>query len=174
MKMLTDHIEAIQRHNKYQYAQIFVYIEANMSYLSADAVRDRLSVYPRVTCVREDANVKLDRVGVWTGKYEKENYAYNLQRLLQDNQLFFAIDLIGRHPAMDVAALFDQLAVFRREVKERPDLVFTKLHAEWTGKSHGRKDDLALALQICLYWLMRQRCKPEFRDIAKEYGWAQY
>ena len=71
--------------------------------------------------------------GVWTSEYCKENYAHNLQRLLLDDQIAFAETMISKDIKQNMQALFDQLKVFRREVKENTDINFTKPKITWTG-----------------------------------------
>lgn len=170
--MLTAHIQNLRNVPQFAEAFIFVYIEANMSWLSADMVARILMQFDRVVVAQKDPSPQ-NRFGVWTGPSEKENYASGLQRVLVDDLLCFADVMIGANQEKDVKELMDQLAVYRKEIKAPTDLMHGSHKIAYGAKSHGRKDDLALALQICLYWMSLTRIDPEFLQLAAQHGWTR-
>jgi hypothetical protein len=171
MAMVVGHLKSLRAVKAYQGAHIYLFIEANMSWLSADFVAgytrqhdDNLSV------VSADAS-KHHRPGVWTGPTEKENYTAALISLLQDNRLYFAKNTTSERLAEHQLDLKRQLTVFRKEIKAPVDQVFGRFTVAFSGKAPGKKDDLVLALQICLYWMGRQRGNTDFLAYAKSRHW---
>jgi hypothetical protein len=160
--MIRGHIERLREYPEYAEAYIEVFVESNLSYLSANAVANMVMSYPRVNVARED---KLGRYGVHTGEAEKENYAKGLGIIMMDNMLHFAHHVASVDWKENRMGLIDQLRVFRREVIESKSPGFSNPKVCYTGKSHGRKDDLVLALQIALYWMAKKRGDLDF--IAK-------
>lgn len=174
--MLKAHITALRDTPQYADAFIYVYIEANMSWISVDMIADVLlghDTKQRTVVVQQDPG-KNERFGVWTGPAEKENYAAGLQRVLVDNLLFFAENMVGGHQARDKQNLMQQLSVYRKEVKAPTEPIHGKYKTSFGGKSQGQKDDLAMALQICLHWMCKTRTSSNFLSEARKHGWSRY
>ncbi len=170
--MIDAHFQMLYDTPRYKDAWAFVAAEANMSYLDVDMIENILKKFPRVIMLRQDSS-KLNRAGVWTGPHEKENYAAGLQRTLVNNMLYFAEDMVGGHLERDKNELLKQLSLYRKEVKAPPEPMHGTYKVTYGGKSHGCKDDLAMSLQICLYWMLRTRISQDFRDRAKKMGWTR-
>ncbi len=168
-KMILDHIAAIRAQTMYRNALIYLYIEANMSWITADYVAGLTRRDGNIVVASHDSS-KYQRYGVVTGAAEKENYAATLIRLLMDNLLYLAERIIGAQVKEDVANLLNQFGLFRREVRAPVDVAHGKWIFSWTGKSPGKKDDLILALMICIYWMERQLQTDEHREWARQFG----
>jgi hypothetical protein len=169
VRVLTTHVRSLRQKKSYADAWIYVYIEANMSWLSADLVAGILQTFHKVKVVSMDAS-KHQRYGVWTGNNEKENYAATIQKLLRDHTLFFAKDLIGENLVRDLESLYRQLRVFRKETRAPADAAFGKWVTVWTGKSPNQKDDLCMALQIWGYWMNVKRSEQDFVEWAQQHS----
>jgi hypothetical protein len=148
---------------------IYVYIEANLSFVSANQIKQLIepqSLYPIVVKSFDPKND--GRCGVWTGDTEKELYAIEMQRALSDGALVYADSFITSddHMREEVRA---QLEVYRREVRVTPGT--GKLKVIYTGKSHGRKDDVAIVMQMLLYWSRVTRESTEYMEAAESNGW---
>ena len=128
-----------------------------MSWVSAD----------RLACILGDDKYKpvhfecsdrngAHKAGVWTDGKNKEQMVHLLNQSLAEHSLVFARTIIGAEPERDRVALIKQMEMYRKDVKEPFDLVRGKTRVSYSGKSPGVKDDLAMTLQICLYW---SQCK---------------
>lgn len=166
--MIETHMTKLRNDSRYRHAVIFVYIEANMSFVTASQIRDIVMqpcFYPVIVQTYDQS--KEQRTGVWTGPPEKELYANELKRALADGAISFADQFLTENPAVR-SELRDQLEVFRREVKMSPQ---GKRTVEFTGKSPGRKDDLCIVLQMLLYWSRVMRESGEYMQMAEANGW---
>ena len=169
--MVRGHIRALKQHKIYGQAMLVIFIEANMSYISADWIAD---------CIRQEtANIWVEsrdptsrnRVGVWTLNFEKEAYAWTLRSILENDNLYFADQMIGEHLQKDKDQLESQFRQFRMERREPADPGFDKFCYAYTGKtSGGSKDDLLLGLMIATYWDKRKREEADFIEMCQSRG----
>jgi len=171
--MILGHLAAIAKHPRYGKAHKFSFIEANMSYIGADLVATwcrRMCNQP-MTVESRDPTPR-GRVGVWTGPYEKETYAWTLRDIVESECLCFAAEMIGSNIERDKAELIGQLRRFNMERMEPKDLVFGKWKYTYGAKSAGGgKDDLAMALMIAVYWGALKREDPQFLMWARQMGY---
>jgi hypothetical protein len=166
--MFEDHLTKLRSDSRYKNALIYVYIEANMSYIDANEVRKVLEqpqFYPVI--VKSFDPTTEERAGVWTGPPEKQLYAMELKRALSDALLVYADNLITNDPGVKTE-IKNQLEVFRRDVKITPQ---GKRTIEYTGKSSNRKDDMCLVLQMMLYWSNEMRESHEYIKASETNGW---
>lgn len=169
--MIKGHLQKLQAHPRYGQAHKFSFIEANMSYIGADQVADWCYPFQPMSVESRDPSPR-GRVGVWTGPYEKEAYAWRLRDIVEDDLLFFAADLIGENVLRDKTNLISQMRKFRMERLEPNDVTFGKFKYAYSGKtSGGEKDDLVLSLMIAIHWGDRKRDDVQFRAWAKERGY---
>jgi hypothetical protein len=171
--MVHRHLTQLSQHPKYgKGAYKISFIEANMSYIGADLVAQwcRSMAYQPMIIESRDPTAR-GRVGVWTGPYEKEAYAWTLRDIVESDRLYFASDMVGDNIERDKQELISQLRQFRMERMDPLDSAFGKFKYAYTGKTGGgNKDDLALALMIAIYWGQRRREDPQFILWAKEQG----
>jgi hypothetical protein len=174
-RMVHRHLTKLSQHPKYGKGGTVYkisFIEANMSYIGADQVAQwcRTMAYQPMIIESRDPTAR-GRVGVWTGPYEKEAYAWTLRDIIESDRLYFAADMVGDNIERDKQALISQLRQFRMERMDPLDTAFGKFKYAYTGKTGGgNKDDLALALMIAIYWGQRRREDPQFILWAKEKG----
>lgn len=159
----------IRQDPRYAFAVIFVYIEANLSWVTANDMA-RLCMQQRFypTIVKSYDTTKAQRYGVWTGESEKEMYSNEMKRALGDGAIAYADDFISQDVNVK-SEVRSQLEVYRRNVKfvEGSE----KARVTYTGKSSGRRDDLAIVLQMLLYWSRYNRSSREYLQTAAENGW---
>lgn len=169
--MIKNHLAKLQAHPRYGSAHKFAFIEANMSYIGADQVADWCYPHQPLSVESRDPSPR-GRVGVWTGPFEKEAYAWRLRDIVEEDALYFAADLIGENAEKDKATLLSQMRKFRMERMEPKDVTFGKFKYAYSGKtSGGEKDDLVLSLMIAIHWGDRKRDEVQFRAWAKERGY---
>lgn len=173
--LIEGHLDNIRLNPWYKNAHIFVFIEANYGgWWSADVVRKVVEQpkYAPLEACRYDETAD-DRVGVWMRDELKDCMAGDMQRSLGDGQWCWAKDFISwGKKAKDIQKeLCEQLANYRKEIVPPTDEATGKWKAVITGKSAGRKDDLAIVAQIALYFSGKKRLEPGFRDLAERYGW---
>jgi hypothetical protein len=166
--MLEKHLTRLREDARYQNAVIYVYIEANMSWVTANDIKkvvEQPRFYPVI--VRSYDTSPEQKPGVHTGQPEKEMYSRDLQRALGDGQLCYADRFISDDPNVK-QELRSQMEVYRREVEVGPN---GKLKSNFTGKSNGRKDDLCMVVQMLLYWSRLERESAEYVHAATANGW---
>lgn len=175
--MTVDHVRRIRADPRYNNALFVVFIEANMSWISADGLWKKMLSFIPITVERADSSGQ-GRPGVITTDESKEVYARLLTLQLQERRLFLAEDIISAHNAptgspSDVAKLLktleDQLSNFRKVKSVPKESAFGKVKETITGKSHGRKDDLVMALGILLYWAQKKiMIDVDFQRMCRE------
>lgn len=171
--MILNFMQSLTDHPRYRKAVKIPFIEANMSYIGADLIATwcRAMRFQPVMIESRDPTPR-GRVGVWTGPYEKEAYAWTLRDAIENDTVHFAADLIGANVERDKATLEAQLRGFRMERQEPADPAFGKFKYAYTGKtSGGTKDDILLGLMIATYWGRRKREEQEFRAWCHERGY---
>lgn len=151
---------------------IYVYIEANLSWVTANDIANiclHKDNYP-IQVMSYDPT-KDQRFGVWTGKSEKEWYAREMKQALASGTLMYAEDFITAEPkAVAIKGeIRDQLQLYRRIVtyKDGDD----QPTVTYSGKGGGRKDDLAIVLQMLLWWSKLNRASHEYKEAAHHNGW---
>ena len=177
--MIRRFLQALQDHPLYSGATKFDFIEANMSYISANLVASwcREAKYGHHVVESRDSSPR-GREGVWTGAYEKEAMAWKLRERLGNDTLCYALDMLNqteqpasieRHKTMLTA----QLRQYRMERVEPSDVTFGKYKYAYTGKTAGgEKDDMYMALVLGDYWGDIKRSEPAHRAWAQGHGFT--
>lgn len=171
--MINNHLRKLSRDPRFCRAHKLISIEANMSYIGADQVANwcQADEFQPVIIESRDSSSR-NRVGVWTGPYEKETYAWLLRDIVENDKLHFAADMISANADKNKETLISQLRQFRMERMDPKDVTFGKFKYAYTGKTAGgNKDDLVLALMIATYWGSRKREDVEFQQWAKANGY---
>lgn len=182
-RMIKAHFKALRSNRLFKRSWIYVYIEANLSFIGADAIANVIQCPENqpVVIAKQDATDK-GRYGVWTGEFEKENYAALLGQLLRDNTMFYSdqyvmgardekIKTLQEQAVEYKAMMIEQLRNYRLEAKHPPDAAFGKVKFSYTGKTTNKKDDCVLVLSIALYWANRMREHPEYVTRQQEHNW---
>jgi hypothetical protein len=176
VKMLQNHVLMLRAIPQYHKADIFLYIEANMSFISADEVcemyiRNDEKFGPVIPV--SDRKEGDGRYGVWSGQYEKEAYARGLAYTMSDGNLDYCRHMAGAKIEATKMVLQDQMKNLRREAKTPQDMAFQQVKYVYTGKSSGKRDDLCMALQIALHCMRKQRCNPKFLKWCHDKGYTR-
>ena len=171
--MLQNHVLALRKIHEYRDAIIFLYIESNMSFLSADGVCEMfISDAERFGPMIPVSDRKQDdgRYGVWSGQFEKEAYAIGLMYAMSDGTIDYAEHIACSNLIPTKALLEDQMRALRRETKQATDSAYNPVKVVFTGKSHNTRDDLVMALQIALHNMRKQIRSDKFLHWAKSQG----
>lgn len=130
-----------------------IIVESNIDYVRAEGVvaacRSRIPLIGPVEIMREDPQ-HLGRAGVWVDHTYKERFQRHLNNFLTTGTIAFHDRFVGGDRVKQ--QLFDQLCRYRRKKRKVKDPVFQDVAVRYSGKGHGSKDDMCMALQIGLYW----------------------
>lgn len=169
--MIRRHLQSLKEHPLYCNAHKVLFIEANMSYITADQVAEWCREYQPTIIESKDPKNR-GRAGVWTGEYEKEAYAFLTRTIVEEDRLYFAADMVGANPQRSIDNLLAQMRQYRMERHEPEDVAFGKYKFTFCGKTPGgEKDDQLLSWQILEYWSRLKREHPHFRDWAATLGY---
>ena len=95
-----------------------------------------------------------------------------MQRSLADGRVCFASEFISGKKTEDIQKTFlEQLKNYREELIQPLDTTTGISKIKYTGKSTGKKDDMAICAQIALYFSDKKRLEPGFRQLAQKFGW---
>ena len=177
MGMVEHHLTTIRTNPLYRKSLIVVFIEAQADYVHANrlSVEFRSGRYQPIMFESKDPSDK-GRVGVRSGPAEKFLYVQKLQAVLSDGNLCWGEPMIPPHHVDNnnknnrfgdcKLQLVEQLKRYRRVVSTPDDVAFGKYKETYTGKSSGEKDDLCMALQICLHYSQLRRNDKSFTDLC--------
>jgi hypothetical protein len=172
---MHKHMQGLRANPKYTNAMVFLYIEANMSWLTTDDYSLELQkAYWPMTIVTEDPKKAPEgawkRPGVLTTKNEKELYVSHIQNLLSMDNLRIAKDLYSETPSEIVQKLYTQLDNFRREiiVPKDPNGVYKTVLG---GKSIDCKDDIVFAVGIGTSFALKQRLSQNYLALKRANNW---
>jgi hypothetical protein len=177
MGMVRHHLTKIRQDATFGSALIVVFVEACSDYVHANRLSVEFGRHPFMPILFEAKDPKgKGRVGVRTGPHEKTLYVQHLTSVLVDHTLCWAHQMIpvykedGRFGDIRFQ-LVEQMKKYRRVVGSPDDPVFGKFKESFTGKSGGGdRDDLCMALQICLYFSREKRNQQDFRDFCMSRG----
>ena len=173
-RMIINHFQELRKHPQYRDAYIYAYIEANMSYIDAGRISDLLHSQKGLGEIEVVSFDKDKRYGVWTTPERKHEMAVHAQQLLATRSVRLAQDIIGQNPEETLSMFFDQLNNYRKEIKNPADYIHGKFTFSYGGKSSGKKDDLAMAWQIALYWsYVMMTSSQTYNQTAIARGWRE-
>jgi hypothetical protein len=171
--MVADHVLRLRKIPCMRKSLLVVFVEANMSFLTAGSLRTTLENAPFAPVYVVSSNKKIvppdrrPRAGVWTGAPEKALYVTTIQHALGADKLKIADVVTGYSAQSDLATLKDQMCSYKREVREA-ETPHAMAKVTYSGKGCGKQDDLAMALQIGVYWEATTLARDEqFRDHAR-------
>lgn len=172
--MIEEHLRALERHPMLKDAHKHIVIEANMSYISADEIAAICHRREFTNIIIESKDPKsLGRVGIWTGPYEKESYAYNLREKIKNLNICFSTHMMGtpEHIATEKKELVTELRNFRMDRLEPKDVAFGKYKYTFSGKTRGgAKDDRVLCVMMMVHWGEMKRDNDTFKLLASHKG----
>lgn len=167
--MMRSHFTKLRDNPAYQKALIVVYIEANMSFITADEIATEFQkpIFEPIIFERRD-DKKKGRVGIWTGPSTKEQMHSQMKEALTSNSLFYARSFISSDEKKQKEQFEKEVGNFRLE-KEASLVPWRIVKIFYTGKSSG-KDDLCITVQMALYWSKLRRDDPAFIDYCRARG----
>ena len=135
---------------RFPIARIIVAIENLTGLEHAHVSKLLLETFPqRVVCMQE----KDLKLGVGTTHKVKEDMQIILNRFFVAGDVCLAEPFITTHE--DRATMFtewcSELCRYK-EIRELPANEFGKTRIGWSGKEGGQRDDMAVALQLAVYW----------------------
>ena len=169
---VRSHLETLLEHCGA--VQLVVMIEANMSFLTSDGLKNLIERHwppsmvhfmmhdkpirpepelarPHQPCAKKAKRSHArQRVGVWTGR-NKQAYKDHLFALLKADHIRFCAHINKKV----IETIAKQMKAFRRVVQKTGDGVTQKSKVIWSGKAGNQKDDLVMTMMICVYWTRR-------------------
>lgn len=164
--MLTKrHLEQLKA--KFPCAVIFFYVEANMSWITADRFSDAAKQVSIDIRVESRDRKGLGRPGVETTDVEKRLYTDAIAESLSSEALVYAKDFISDETVRTQSKFEEQLNLFRRIVKAPAEdsVAFTKPKISFSGLG---ADDTIMAVGIMLLNSRLTRQSPEYLREAEE------
>lgn len=167
MCLVMRHLASLRR--LYPRAVIFFYVEANMSWTTADRFATvAQTVDMGIRIVSRDRK-GLDRPGVETTDVEKRHYADFLCEALSSSALVYARDFVSDNLVQAQTKFEEQMHQFRRiiipssddGVSKRPKVVY----------SGQLKDDTIMAAGITGFHARITIETPEYQREAHDQGW---
>jgi hypothetical protein len=175
MNLMDNHLIGLRKIPQYRDSLFVVYIEANMSFIEVDRIREHLvsrsQEFGEVFVVSEDPKNK-GRYGVWTGETEKELYAKGIRQLMSEGRIHYAENFVSasRPEKESKQQLEDQMRNLRKEAEPCLKPGMDKVKITYTGKAPGVRDDACMSLQIVLHHAQQQRHKPLFLQLCMRRG----
>jgi hypothetical protein len=90
-------------------------------------------------------------MGVLTSNETKHAMSTILNTMLRERRVHVAKNLVSREPKMCAVRLREQLEIYSYQFKAAVN-TFGKDQIALSGKVGGMKDDLAICLQLGVYW----------------------
>lgn len=170
--MMKSHILMIRHTPPYTTAHIIIYLEANLSYLTADQCATVLSdpMFHPIHFESHDPK-GFGRVGIITTQERKELGVAHVQRSLVANTLCYADPFISLNGTKVKAELEQQMRRYRMEKRIKDD-IFQKPKFTMTGKGSGERDDMIMCLMLALYWSYKRRTDHHTVEAAHARGLA--
>lgn len=166
--MIHTHFMRIRAQPCFARSHIRLFIEANLSFISAFDVVASLqdfNQYGSIEAVRFDPMGK-NRFGIWTTAESKELYCREMQRSIEQLHLYRHFARVAQDAERTLPELYSQLGEFRIEIRvpneEQPGTLFYK--RVFTGKGPGKKDDMFMALGIALKYAFDSQSDHRFQQ----------
>jgi len=172
-EMIVEHVVRLRKIHVFSRSHIFVYTEANMSWVEADRVA-RLLINPNLQpiAIQSHDPQKKGRPGVITDESTKFGYVSLLRSLLQDTNILYAQQYTSADPNETKTAFEEQLRQFKRAIRPPADPEHNKFKVSYTGKGFAKKDDLAMAVMMACYWCAITRANSDFQTLCEARGWV--
>lgn len=173
--MIITHFLKLRANPKTARSLIVLFIEANMSYVEANRLRELL-LQPRfapVQVISRDST-KQDRAGIITTEESKRQMADDLEKTMKAERLVYWRDFVTQLSTQQEAKaeIETQLLAYRRDARPSKDPARTRPIITYSGKNGGNtRDDQCMALQIALNEGRKMRESHEFIDMCRAKHW---
>lgn len=161
-RVVHRHLADLRNSHAFRASLITLFVEANMSWIEADRVK-KLASDPLLQPLYMPAFNSKNLPGVITTEHNKIAYVDTLRRLLEDESIGFATEMISARPLELKKQLMEQMRMFRRVVQKPRNEEAQSSRVFMTGKGNNRKDDLLLALMMAVYFSRVARNDDKFR-----------
>jgi hypothetical protein len=170
--MIIKHLRKLRSIAQYANAVMFVYIEANLSWVTANTLAGVAQAGEFYPCIVKKYDPKnKGRFGVWTQEAEKEKMCHETKHVMADGALYYAEHFFSETAPLTIQQeIKAQLEVYRRNIRLSDS---GKVTIEYTGKSTNRKDDLAIVIQLLLYWSRYNRESTEYQQEKQSNSWRE-
>lgn len=172
--MILGHFANIERFPEYNNAYCFVYIESNMSYITADLyqniIRERGASNLHVEFVDRDPHNR-GRAGVRTEDTTKEAMVLDLRRELSNGGIQLARSFVSSNEPVVLDKLQRQLKAFRKVPRSTHNPDAGVISFRYSGKGTGQPDDLAFILMSTAYYSRSQVFTEHYQKMARLNGW---
>lgn len=157
---MLNHYREIRKHDLYARTPIVVFFESNSDWTrSGRGLTDIVTVIPNVEVARHHIG-NVSYPGVLTTPTSKPAGATALQRLLYDERLHFATQMISTDPEKHRRQLLEQLRNTDRNRRPPKDPAMQKTRESISGKDNtGAKDDISTSLHQCYYHMIQHEKK---------------
>lgn len=147
--MLKEHITQIRRNLVWRESDIVVFVEHNLGFEAEHHERALRHLY-KVQFYRD---MQRQRVGILTTLAVKHSMCTLLNAMLRENRICLLDDtlFVSRDTVRLKILLKEELQVFSYQFKSA-STIFSKDQCALSGKVGGMRDDLAMALQLAVYW----------------------
>jgi hypothetical protein len=145
--LLRQHIFALRQHSILRDSPVVIMVERNLGF-EAEHHHNALYDIPNTTH-RVDKAAK--RYGILTTEEIKQSMMMLTNNMLRAKQINVNRNIVSTDPVANRRRLFDQLHIYSYQYKSAAD-VFGKQRCALSGKVGGMKDDVCIALQLCIYY----------------------
>ena len=147
--LLIDHIKRIRDGIFWQGSHITIFVEHNLGFESEHHER-ALRGLPNVSFYRDE---KRQRVGILTTLQVKHAACTLVNSMLRENRLSVLPDdeIVSVEPTSNKKLLQEEMKIYSYQFKSAAT-VFNKDQCALSGKVGGMCDDLAILLQLAIYW----------------------
>jgi hypothetical protein len=177
LSMYQRHFDALEAVPAFRNAHVFVYIENNSSFITADAIQtaiqQRGTTSLHIHFVNRD---QLGRAGVRTDDNLKEAMMFQLSRDLSRGAIRIARDFVScsvNDPEIVVMKLAHQLKSFQKVPRQTQYKPGRQEHTGYriTGKKVG-PDDIGFTLMHANYMAALEIVGAQYQRMAQMFGWG--
>ena len=153
-QMLVEFMGRLRRVNIFRAAHMVLIIERNFGgTVTAHRIAGICSMFQPVSALTGDSNAKLQRIGVVLDNDTKDRYRDGTAAMLRANILRMSDPYCSSDPDGARSTITKQLRNYRFELIERKAHgVPEPARKRWTGKTAGQNDDMAVAVQMLVFW----------------------
>jgi hypothetical protein len=175
--MICRHFENLEQDPVYRNATVFVYIESNSSYITADAIMEMIvargTESPLKFFVVCRDHMMQGRAGVRTDDIVKEAYVNQLKIFISSGQLKIAQNFITTTPGI-FTKIEKQLKAYEKIPRNKTAIKNNPAGADIKYRFNGKRqgpDDAATVMLLTLYQGCLMRLQPEYKGLQQAYAW---
>lgn len=172
--MVTDHFKRIQNTDIYKGALMIVFVEANMTWIGADAIAEMLHAEFRhnVFVVEKDPTGN-GRLGVVTTDQSLESGVQLMSRSLNRGEhgcITWATPFVSAEPMKQKREFIKEAQQYMQNFRKLGDDVFGMAKMRYSGKGGGKKDDRITSAHQCLHHIEDSLGQSDFRSMLTQRG----